>query len=118
MGLGKTHQAMALMAWLREHQKEKAPFLVVCPTTVISHWRNKIREHAPKLKAQVHHGTQRNAKEALAAADVLVTSYGVLRNDLPELEKKRFSLVISTRSKTSRTATLSPIERHRLLSRT
>jgi len=94
MGLGKTHQAMALMAWLREHENEKAPFLVVCPTTVISHWRNKIREHAPMLKAHVHHGAQRNVKEALAAADVLVTSYGVLRNDIPELAKKSFSLVI------------------------
>ena len=94
MGLGKTHQAMALMGWLREDQNEKAPLLVVCPTTVISHWLNKIREHAPMLKARVHHGTQRNAKEALETADVLVTSYGVLRNDISELAKTRFSLVI------------------------
>ncbi|MFC1857262.1 SNF2-related protein, partial [Thermodesulfobacteriota bacterium] len=47
MGLGKTHQAMALMVWLRELKKASDPFLLVCPTTVISHWHNKIREHAP-----------------------------------------------------------------------
>ena len=97
MGLGKTHQAMALMVWLAEHQKDKAPLLVICPTTVISHWRNKIREHAPGLKAVVHHGPRRNLKEALDGADVLVTSYGVLRNDILELEKTRFALVVSTR---------------------
>ena len=94
MGLGKTHQAMALMVWLAEHQKDKAPLLVICPTTVISHWRNKIREHAPGLKAVVHHGLHRNLKEALGGADVLVTSYGVLRNDILELEKTRFALVV------------------------
>ena len=65
MDLGKTHQAMALMVWLLDRQKMKEPFLVVCPTTVISHWRNKIEEHAPGLDARVYHGTERNLKEAL-----------------------------------------------------
>ena len=94
MGLGKTHQAMALMVWLRKHQKVKAPFLVVCPTTVISHWRDKIREHAPELQDIVHHGPQRNVKEALTDADVVLTSYGLLRNDIVQLEKVTFALVI------------------------
>ncbi len=42
MGLGKTHQTMALMISLRERNRIKDPFLIVCPTTVISHWMNKI----------------------------------------------------------------------------
>ena len=85
MGLGKTHQAMALMLWLRERAKE--PCLVVCPTTVISHWREKIRVHAPGLKAAVYHGLQRDLPSALNEADVLLTSYGVLRNDIDRLCK-------------------------------
>ncbi len=94
MGLGKTHQAMALMVWLRERQKVRDPFLVVCPTTVISHWMNKIREHAPKLKPAVYHGMQRDLDAALKQAKVLLTSYGILRNDFVELSRIPFSLVV------------------------
>ena len=56
MGLGKTHQAMALMLLLREHHQVKKPFLVISPRTVISHWRNKLRDHAPGLRAVIYHG--------------------------------------------------------------
>ncbi len=94
MGLGKTHQAMALMVWLRERQKAKEPFLVVCPTTVISHWLNKIREHAPKLKPAVYHGGERSLDGLSKRAVVLLTSYGILRNDILELGRIPFMLVI------------------------
>ena len=93
MGLGKTHQAMAFMLWLREHRKVDAPFLVVCPTTVISHWSDKLRDHAPGLRTTVYHGADRDAL-APAEADVLVTSYGVLRNDVAKLAEVPFALVI------------------------
>ncbi|HYK89560.1 MAG TPA: DEAD/DEAH box helicase [Acidobacteriota bacterium] len=94
MGLGKTHQAMAQMVWLRERKKAKEPFLVVCPTTVISHWLNKIREHAPKLKPVVYHGGQRNLDSLSRHAPVLLTSYGILRKDILELSRIPFLLVV------------------------
>lgn len=94
MGLGKTHQAMALMVWLKEKQRVKEPFLVICPTTVISHWRDKIREHAPGLKAVVYHGEQREIEDALSRGDVLLTSYGILRNDILALRQAPFTLVV------------------------
>jgi superfamily II DNA or RNA helicase len=94
MGLGKTHQAMALMVWLKEQVKIKDRFLVVCPTTVISHWHNKIQEHAPKLKPVVYHGGQRDLESAMKQARILLTSYGVLRNDITRLSKMRFSVVV------------------------
>ena len=86
MGLGKTHQVMALMLALREHEGVEEPFLVVCPTTVLSHWYEKIREHAPGLKAAVFHGGQRNLEDSLKDGDVLLTSYGILRNDMEQFE--------------------------------
>ena len=43
MGLGKTHQAMALMASVKQ-ESPKAKFLVVCPTSVLYHWEDKLRE--------------------------------------------------------------------------
>ena len=94
MGLGKTHQAIALMLSLREHEKVTEPFLVVCPTTVLSHWISKIRDHAPGLKAVVFHGGQRDLDEALKDHNVLLTSYGILRNDIEELKGVPFHLVV------------------------
>ena len=95
MGLGKTHQVMALMAWLASGDQTRGPFLVVCPTSVISHWARKIEAHAPGLSPVVYHGADR----ALEAADqmnqpgrVLITSYGILLRDIADLSGFRFAL--------------------------
>ncbi len=94
MGLGKTHQAMALMASLVEQDGIEGPFLVVAPTTVLPHWRSKLREHAPGLPAVVHHGPLRNLRRSLEQGDVVLTSYGVLRNDADELARVPFALAV------------------------
>ncbi|HUF78419.1 MAG TPA: DEAD/DEAH box helicase, partial [Thermoanaerobaculia bacterium] len=94
MGLGKTHQAMALMASLTEQDGIDGPFLVVAPTTVLPHWRSKLREHAPGLPAVVHHGPQRDLGQSLRQGRVILTSYGVLRNDAQELARVPFALVV------------------------
>lgn len=94
MGLGKTHQAMALMVALREQKHIDGKFLVVCPTSVISHWRNKIRDFAPGLTGFVYHGPERDFAEAMRVADVVITSYGILRNDQLELSEVTFTLAV------------------------
>ncbi len=94
MGLGKTHQAMALMVILREQLGVDEPILVVCPRTVISHWRNKLREYAPGLCPAHYHGPQRDLEESLAEGDVILTSYGVMRNDVDRFRERRWGLVV------------------------
>ncbi len=94
MGLGKTHEVMAFMLYLRKHRKIKKPFLVVCPTTVLSHWSEKIRDHAPGLKAVIYHGGLRDIDSAFKTGDVLLTSYGILRRDIRALLKRAFGLVV------------------------
>ena len=94
MGLGKTHQVMALMLALREHEGVEEPFLVVCPTTVLSHWEEKIRDHAPGLKTAVFHGGQRNLEDSLQEGNVLLTSYGILRNDIGQFEHVPLALAV------------------------
>ncbi len=94
MGLGKTHQAMALMTSLREQDDLDGTFLVICPTSVISHWRNKIRQYAPGLEEFVYHGPERDFAEALRVGDVILTSYGILRNDELEFGEVHFALAI------------------------
>ncbi|PIP37375.1 MAG: hypothetical protein COX19_16920, partial [Desulfobacterales bacterium CG23_combo_of_CG06-09_8_20_14_all_51_8] len=92
MGLGKTHQIMGLMVWLFTKKAEKAPFLVICPTTVISHWERKIREFAPALRPVVYHGVDRELDDALAPGTAIITSYGILLRDAERLAKVRFSV--------------------------
>lgn len=92
MGLGKTHQVMALMVWLVERRKETRPFLVVCPTTVISHWERKICQHAPALSPVVYHGGDRAFPENTVPGQVIITSYGLLMRDIAVLSGRDFGL--------------------------
>ncbi|HEX6901453.1 MAG TPA: DEAD/DEAH box helicase [Thermoanaerobaculia bacterium] len=95
MGLGKTLQTITLMASLLERGAAREPFLVACPTSVLSHWRNQIQRHAPDaLRPVVHHGVGRRLPGKLEAGDVLLTSYGVLRRDAEELSALPFSLAV------------------------
>ncbi len=102
MGLGKTHQAMALLTAIQQHLADKGlqtkehRFLVICPTTVLNHWHDKISEFAPNLKALVYHGSRRS--QSLSQLDTpyetLVTSYGVLLRDIKKLEETNWQAII------------------------
>ena len=94
MGLGKTHQVMALMAGIMAKTTARRRCLVVCPTTVLSHWENKIRQHAPALSALVYHGTQRALDEVPESVNVLITSYGVLLRDIDKFDAIGIALAV------------------------
>jgi len=94
MGLGKTHQVMALMTALQMQREKAASFLVVCPTTVISHWQKKISEHVPALKAGVYHGGKRNLDSLLSDCQIVLTSYGILLRDIDKIEQVSFTLAV------------------------
>ncbi len=94
MGLGKTHQAMALMLAVSVAKAPETPFLIVCPTTVLSHWERKIEAHAPGLTTTLYHGNGRDLDSALKESRVILTSYGVLRKDIDKLAPLPFPLVI------------------------
>jgi superfamily II DNA or RNA helicase len=94
MGLGKTHQAMAYLAALLT-QKPNPRFLVICPTTVLDHWLDKLERFAPKLNGVRYHGTKR--RESILRSSTgytLVTSYGVVLRDIIELTNFEWDAVI------------------------
>ncbi len=93
MGLGKTHQVMALMVFLKNVKREKKPFLVVAPVTVLSHWEAKLKTHVPGFKVITHHGLERDTA-ALQGHDVILTSFGVLRRDSFHTLSDGFSLAV------------------------
>ncbi|NGX41964.1 MAG: hypothetical protein K940chlam7_00238 [Chlamydiae bacterium] len=94
MGLGKTHQTMALIAAVMSLQKEKKHFLVVCPTSVIYHWEEKIQEFLPSARVCTFHGSNRSMKDFHEDYDILLTSYGIWRNENALLKEVSFEVAI------------------------
>jgi len=90
MGLGKTHQALALMANLMDYD---GLFLVVCPATVVSHWLEKTRRFFPGIVPFVYHGSRRNIKKR-GHANLILTTYGIIRRDADVLAKEEFRLIV------------------------
>jgi len=94
MGLGKTVQALALLTKAKEEEGQ-APSLIVCPTSVLSVWKQEVHKWAPSLSVLVWHGAERaENRRLLKKTDVVVTSYAILRRDIDELCKMRFRYVI------------------------
>lgn len=80
MGLGKTHQAMALIAALRGQKT-----LVVCPTSLIDHWKEKLARYVPD-------------------GNVTLTTYGLVRSRFEQFRGKFFDLVVLDEMQTIKNA--------------
>lgn len=93
MGLGKTIQTLCLLQWLKE--QNRGLNLLVVPTSLIYNWEQEAAKFTPELNVHVHTGNQRsrNPKD-FQDADVLLTTYGVLRRDKHILSAIPFNYVI------------------------
>lgn len=99
MGLGKTHQAMALIAAILNRRKlvknnDPCHFLVVCPTSVIYHWQEKLQKFLPGVRICTFHGSSRSIGDFHRQYDILLTSYGIWRIENELLSKVQFELAI------------------------
>ncbi len=94
MGLGKTHQSMALLSSARRIQTSRQPFLIVCPTSVIYHWEDKLGEFLPEFNVRTFHGTGRSMEGFHEEDDILLTSYGIWRREWKHLRDIVFDLAI------------------------
>ncbi len=97
MGLGKTHQIMGLMTGILSKFVEAqgdVRFLVVCPTTVLNHWLDKVMEYAPFLGPYIYHGTDRLFESAFKDHNLIITSYGIALRDREMLAEYRFELMV------------------------
>jgi hypothetical protein len=82
MGLGKTVQTLAHILAEKNSGGMSAPFLVVCPTTLVATWRDEAARFAPELEVLIMHGHDRpRATEALGGVDLVVTTYPLLIRD-------------------------------------
>jgi superfamily II DNA or RNA helicase len=81
MGLGKTIQALCVL---------RGRSLVVSPRSVIHNWAKEIERFRPDLRVSLYHGPSR----ALGDADVTLTTYATLRNDVATLAEVAWSCVV------------------------
>lgn len=89
MGLGKTVQTIALLLHLKAEKKTKAlKALIVAPTSVVTNWVREIERFGPSLTTALWHGAGRREQIAeLESANVIITSYALLRRDIDLLKK-------------------------------
>ncbi|HMV86885.1 MAG TPA: SNF2-related protein [Blastocatellia bacterium] len=118
MGLGKTVQVLALLESRRqlragetkrrrEGEKDSQsprppvppsplpPSLVVVPKSLVFNWHQEAIRFAPKLRVLEHTGQERgNVAEQLNDYDLILTTYGTMRNDAVDFKDIQFDYVI------------------------
>ncbi|MCZ4223723.1 DEAD/DEAH box helicase [Pedobacter rhodius] len=98
MGLGKTIQTLAMLQKVKEDDQliaTQTTSLIIMPTSLIYNWLTEAKKFTPKLKILAHTGTNRNKDVAnFANYDIVITTYGVTRVDIDELNNFYFNYVI------------------------
>lgn len=119
MGLGKTLQTLALLLKIKkakrisgvgtvsktgqldlfsEWEPAEPASLVLMPTSLVFNWSNEIKKFAPSLSVYQYIGGQRNFKHGAGNIsdyyDVILTTYGTVRNDIEILKETDFFCVI------------------------
>lgn len=94
MGLGKTLQTISVLT----HQLEQKPtqrHLIVAPSSLIYNWSQELQKFAAHVKVLIFHGGGRSIKDA-ATGDyqVIITSYGTVRQDIEEMCLIGFGTVV------------------------
>ena len=120
MGLGKTLQTITLLQKLKEEASPGAikpsrpgtqlslfndveeeevtghsASLIVLPSSLIHNWKNEISKFAPSIKVYEHTGAKRTEKsETFDDFHVILTTYGIVRNDRRLLASYPFMFLI------------------------
>ena len=96
MGLGKTVQTLAMLQ--KQWPDDRAPALLICPTSVTGNWVREAARFTPALPVLLHHGSdRRRGKDFLARAKksaLVVSSYSLLARDTDLLRQVRWKGVI------------------------
>ena len=97
MGLGKTIQILAMLAG--RPRKTVGPSIVVVPKSLVWNWQQEAARFAPDLRLIAHVGPERamdaqTLRQNLQKADLLVTTYGLLRKDVAFLREFEMDYVI------------------------
>ena len=115
MGLGKTVQTITTL--LNKHNnikknakklikqvdlfnieevlvEEKVSSLIIAPTSLIFNWVNEFSKFAPSLKIDIFHRSANKQYEGFLNADVYITTYGMVRNELEYFKSHTFLYIV------------------------
>jgi superfamily II DNA or RNA helicase len=96
MGLGKTVQILAYLAVEKAAGRLDRPALIVAPTSLMPNWKAEAAAFVPTLSVLVQHGPRRKETfDALAAHDVVLTTYPLLARDADVLARQSWHVVIA-----------------------
>lgn len=97
MGLGKTVQAIAYLAAVKENYEGDTPrhSLIICPASLVYNWESEIHRFAPGLTVETVVGGAGSRKEKIrnSRADILLTSYDLLKRDVEAYQEALFDTV-------------------------
>ena len=101
MGLGKTLQAISLLAYLRQFQKLNGPHLVLVPLSTLGNWHREFNRWCPSIRCFRFHGTKEERAAMVASGqlkpenwDVLLTSYEMSIREKAHINKVRWNFII------------------------
>lgn len=121
MGLGKTIQILTFLSLQHEKlngdepgeaassskgksQKTQAvsvasttgarQFLVVVPTSLLFNWQREAARFTPHLKLAVYYGGSRQWGQEQQEADIVLTTYGIVRQDVEMLSAQHFHTMV------------------------
>ncbi|OKL49033.1 hypothetical protein BSR29_04145 [Boudabousia liubingyangii] len=97
MGLGKTLQVLTMIASQQAHNPQHGPVLIVAPTSLLNTWANETQKFYPHLKTRILAQTPKKNPEAYQdanQADLLITSYGLLRLSAEYHQEQNYAGII------------------------
>ncbi len=93
MGLGKTIQTISILAYIYLNKKSRRPSLIIMPKSLVFNWESEINKFCKELSVGIYYGNSRNFLD-VERSNVILTTYGTVRNDIKLLKEKNFEMVI------------------------
>lgn len=94
MGLGKTLQSIAfIVSILPEIRERQQPALIIAPASLVYNWQNELKRFTPQIRAVIADGSKAERTsllENVSRADVIITSYPLLRRDIQQYAQQSF----------------------------
>jgi len=98
MGLGKTLQTITFLQHICRKYKNET-HLVVCPTSLLYNWENELKKFAPQLSYYIYYKPDKAFDEnVFKQYDIVITTYGRVRNDIEQMEQFRFGYIVCDES--------------------
>ena len=89
-------QVIACVAELKARgELNRGKVLIAAPASLLVNWEREIERFAPCITAQIYHGKDRTIFALdQSRPDVIITSYGILKRELPQLSQMQFRLLV------------------------